>query len=359
MNNLHVVGQRLNNQRLLGKPLEKPEDVVRWLGAVQAQEFNDAKWALGLRAMGMTDAGVEQAFTEGRILRTHVMRPTWHFVAPQDIRWLLKLTAPRVNASVGSYYRNLGLDERVFARSNDVIARALQGGKQLTRSELAEALNRAGIFGQDHDRLRLTFLVMRAELDGVICSGARRGKQVTYALLEERAPQAKQLDGDEALAELTHRYFSSHGPATAHDFSWWSGLTMAQVRKGLELVQNRLASDVIGDKMVWFSENGSQPMPGGLAWLLPAFDEYLIAYKDRSAALDPDDGFKMDREFRRPLVYNGQVIGTWTRSANSSAASVSLQAFAAFNKPQIEAIGEAIEQYSAFLGMSVELSQSA
>jgi len=224
MINLDIAHRRLHNQHITRRTLETPQALVEWLGAVQAQDFAAAKWALGLRLQGVTDDDIEQAFTDGAILRTHVMRPTWHFVSPADIRWLLALTAPHVRAASAYYNRKLELDDAVFRRTNAVLANALQGGKQLTRDELASALQQAGIATDGEQRV--TYIMMRAELDGVICSGARRGKQFTYALLAERAQQARTLDRDEALAELTMRYFTSHGPATIQDFVWWSGLTV-------------------------------------------------------------------------------------------------------------------------------------
>lgn len=351
----HIIQHRAYNQRLTGEPLDSLEAVVRRLGAVQAQEYYEAKWSLALRGDGLVDGDVERAFDEGRILRTHVMRPTWHFVAPEDIRWLLKLTAPRVKVAIGSFLRKFGLDSEVIGRSNEALARALQGGKQLQRSELEAVLREAGIVKEGEDRLRFTHLIMCAELDGVICSGARDGKQFTYALLEERAPQGRNLEGEEALAELARRYFTSHGPATAHDFSWWSGLTMAQVREGLALVNGELASAVVEDRQYWFPKVARPPMPRGQAWLLQSFDEYLIGYKDRSAVLDPADGYHIDREMRMPVVYEGRAVGTWQRRFGRGSTQVNVRPFSSFDEAQREAIAGAAERYSAFLEMPVEV----
>lgn len=355
MNQQDIVQKRLENQILIGSPLPDPPAVVRWMGAVQAQEYYEAKWALGLRVEGFYDKDVQAAFDDGLLLRTHVMRPTWHFVAPEDIRWLLKLTAPRVNVTVGSYYRRFGLDDAVINASNEALARALQGEKHLMRSELETVLREHGIVGEDDDRLRLTFLVMRAELDGVICSGPRRGKQFTYALLEERVPPVPELEEEEALAALTRRYFTSHGPATAHDFSWWSGLTMAQVRQGLAMVDKGLERMVVDDKTYWFRENGLATAAPEQAWLLQSFDEYLIGYKDRSAALDPEIGYKIDREISMPVMYNGWVIGDWKRRFAKNQVYVTIRAFATFNAAQAEAVEAAVARYSDFLQMPVEV----
>jgi hypothetical protein len=194
-----LLRHRFANQQLTQATLQQPGEVVAWLGAVQAQDYAGARWALGQRLRDVTDEAIETAFADGSILRTHLLRPTWHFVAPADIRWLLALTAPRVVAALAYNDRALGLDAAVFARSNDVIARALEGGRQLTRPELERALGRAGIATNGQV---LAHLLMHAELDGVVCSGPRRGKQFTYVLLEERVPPARCLARDESLAEL-------------------------------------------------------------------------------------------------------------------------------------------------------------
>src|SRR5215204_6450301 len=217
---LDIPAYRLHNQRLSTPNFKTPQAVVQWLGAVQAQDYAGAKWALAQRMTDATDAALDQAFADGSILRTHLLRPTWHFVTPQDIRWMLTLTAPRVHAVSAYMYRQSGLVKAVFKKSNAILEKALQGGKQLTRTELATALDKAGISA---DGFRLTYLMMYGELEGLICSGARRGKQFTYALLEERVPSVKTINRVEALAELISRYFATRGPATLADFTMWSG----------------------------------------------------------------------------------------------------------------------------------------
>jgi hypothetical protein len=249
MTNLKIAYQRLNNQLITHQKFEKADDVVNWLCAVQAQDYAAAKWALGLRVHNSTDTFIEQAFNNGTILRTHILRPTWHFVSPADIRWMLALTAPRVIATCAYYYRTLGLDDTVFDQCNRAMAKALQGGKHLTRAELASVLQQVGIATDNLQRLGQ--IIMRAELDGIICSGARRGKQFTYALLDERASQARILDREESLAELAGRYFMSHGPATQQDFVWWSGLTVADAKAGLGTITSQLMHEVIDSQTYW------------------------------------------------------------------------------------------------------------
>lgn len=353
MENNSLIRHRLHNQQLSHHPASTIQEAVAWLGAAQAQEYYEAKWSLALRVPGLTDSAVEDAFDRGLILRTHVMRPTWHFVTPDDIGWLLQLTAPRVKIAIGTFLRRFGLDEKVVGHSNETLARALEGGKHLTRREMEAVLREAGIVREGDDRLRFTHLLMSAELDGVICSGPRRGKQFTYALLSERAPQARTLDEDEALAELTQRFFTSHGPATEYDFSWWSGLTLKQVREGLAMVKGTFASADVDGNIVYFPEVEPRPIPSGQAWLLQSFDEYIIGYKDRSAVLNPDDGFRIDEQMSMPLVYEGRAIGSWRRHFGKEETEVTVRPFSSFSTAHKNAIAETAAHYSAFLEMPV------
>ncbi|HEU0002003.1 MAG TPA: winged helix DNA-binding domain-containing protein [Ktedonobacteraceae bacterium] len=352
MTNLDIAHQRLHNQFLSQQTFEKPEDVVQWLGAVQSQDYGAAKWALGLRLQNAADDVIEQAFAGGAILRTHVMRPTWHFVTPADIRWMLALTAPRVLAAMAYYDRTLELDNAAIMKSNAVLAKALQGDKQLTRAELASELQQAGIACDNLQRLG--HIIMHAELDGVVCSGARRGKQFTYALLDERAPQTRTVDHDEALAEFARRYFTSHGPATLQDFVWWSGLTMADAKAGLEMVSSQLAHDVVESQTYWFSPSTS-PTYDLLQtiYLLPNFDEYTVGYSDRSAVIDESDLTKFDRwgnVLNNTVALDGRVIGTWKRVLKKNAVMITPKLFAPLSEAETCALAAAANRYGVFLG---------
>lgn len=355
MTSLDIAHQRLHNQHISGTPFERPEDVVQWLGAVQAQDYAGVKWAVAQRAHGITDADMDQALADGTILRTHVMRPTWHFVAPADIRWMLSLTAPRVNALNAYYYRKLGLDDSIFAKSNAVLAKALQGGKQLTRPELASTLKQAGI--ATDDLLRFGHIMGRAELDAVVCSGALRGKQHTYALLDERAPQAKTLERDEALAELTGRYFASRGPATVQDFVWWSGLTTADAKAGLEMAKTHLVQAVIEGQTYWLSPSmPTAKVASPTAHLLPVYDEYTVAYKDRSAVLDPVYAKQAGNGIFSPvIVIDGKIVGTWKRTFKNGAVVMASNPFIAFTAAEGQTLAAAARRYGEFLGMPVVL----
>ena len=321
-----LVSVRLNNQKLSSSKLRRAVDVVRWFGAVQAQDFNAAKWALALRMRKATEGAVEEAFNKGEILRTHVMRPTWHFVTPEDIRWLLQLTAARVNQKCGPNYRKFQLDAAVFKRSNKTFMKALRDGKHLTRPVLKSMLNADGI--DVTDPVRLAHILLRAELDGLICSGPRTGKQFTYALLEERVPATKPLEHDEALAELARRYFRSHGPATLQDFVWWSGLTVEDAKRGIAQV---------GTPRSTGTEQSS-------AHLLPAFDEYFVAYKDRQMTA----GSLSTWDVLGPtLIIDGIAAATWKR-ANSG--TIELNSSRILKTLEKLAFKEAADRYSAYLG---------
>lgn len=351
--NFDIAQRRLCSQLIAQHMFGKPEDVVSWLGAVQAQDYAAAKWAIGLRTRSITDVDVEQAFNDGTILRTHLMRPTWHFVSPADIRWLLTLTAPRVHAMNARGYRELELDDATCRRCNDVLVTALQGGKQLTRSELASALQQMGI--ATDDLRRIIYILMHAELDGIICSGARRGKQFTYALLDERAPRARKLDRNEALAELTLRYFTSHGPATSQDFVWWSGLTMADVTTGITMVASQLLHETLDDQTYWFSSSPTQST-GRTAYLLPSYDEYTVGYKDRSAVFDPSHAKHFDPRsnvLNSVIVIDGRVIGTWRRTIKKNSVIIMPHLFTPPNKDEVSTLSASVKHYSAFLDIPV------
>jgi hypothetical protein len=349
-----IVRQRLAQQRLSQNPFPTPGEVVAWLGAVQAQDYLGAKWALGLRMQKATDDVIERAFNDGSILRTHVMRPTWHFVTPDDIRWIVELTAPRVNAVNAHMYRQLELGEALFSRSNAVLAKALQGGRQLTRAELGSALAEAGIAAEG---MRLGYIVHRAELDAVVCSGPRRGKQFTYALLEERAPRARILERDEALAELTRRYYTGHGPATVRDFAWWSGLTVADVKAGLEMAASDLTHEVIDGQTYWFS--ASMPpaaKPSQAAFLLPTYDEFLIGFEAFDRARMGGLAANQNLAFDSTIVIGGRIVGSWRRTFKKGAVVVELAPFAPLTAAEGRAFVAAARRYGEFLGMSVVLS---
>jgi len=364
MNQNDIAQARLANQRLTATAFTTAAEVVGWLVAVQAQEYAGAKAALGLRARGLDDDAVERAFAAGDILRTHVLRPTWHFVTPADIRWLLKLTAPRVHQVNGSMYRRLELDEATLRRCSDVITGALQGGRALTRDQLRDALAGAGIAttggharvgGLDRDGQRLAYIVMWAELEGLIASGPRLGKQFSYRLLDERAPAGGPFDRDAALAELARRYVRSHGPATAADFANWSGLTLTDARRGIEAARPALLREDMDGQVLWFADAPLPPRaPSPTAYLLSIYDEYIIGYKDRSAIGSAEDGARlgaMGNALQNVIVIDGRIVGTWRRTLGKGTLGVELNPFRALGESEQIAVTAAAEHLAQYYGV--------
>jgi hypothetical protein len=355
-----VAARRLRTQRLAGEPFARARDAVGWLTAVQAQDWAGAKWAIGLRTEGATEADLDGLLDEGAILRTHVLRPTWHVVAPEDVRWLQELTAPRVKLALTHLDRRSGVDGELIARAEAAMAQALSEGRHLTRAELGDALGRAGIAARGW---LLGLLVMHAELDGLLVSGARRGRQMTYALLEERAPRARRLDRDAALAELTRRYFTSHGPAQARDFAWWSGLTLADVRRGLELAGAALEAEVVEGRTHWQAPGVPTPAetPAPIVHLLPNYDEYVVAYRDRGAVLEPGRElaaapFPLGSLLAHTLLVDGRVRGAWKRRLEGRRVVVELGPVDRLDARAAAALHAAAGRLAEFLGLPVVLS---
>jgi hypothetical protein len=350
MTRADIAALRLHNQHLARPVLDDPAAVARRLVAVQSQEYQGGKWTVGQRTLGATDASLDDAFNAGTILRTHVMRPTWHFVAPDDIRWLQALTGPRVHQLNAGLCRRLELDEAVLNRSRGIIEGMLERGSYRTRKQIAEALLHAGI---RTDTLRLAYIVMWMELEGIVCSGPLHGKQHTYALIEERAPQARRLDRDEALAELSLRYFTTRGPATPQDFSWWSGLTVADARRGAQMAAAGLLSETVDGKTYYLPPTTPDPSPAQ-SFLLPTYDELLLGYKDRTAAALPDetDAWLFGSSVVSP---EGRVVGTWSREVKPKTVEVDLRPFLSTSEPAVALAKEAAERYAAFHGRALVL----
>jgi DNA glycosylase AlkZ-like len=334
-----LADERLRNQKLTRAPFAAADDVVRWLGAVQSQDFAGATWALALRMKRATESALKDAFNAGQILRTHVMRPTWHFVSPADIRWLLALTGPRVHGISQSYFRKEELDDRVFTRSRRAFERALRDRRHLTRAELGAVLHSIGI---PCSSLRLSFIVLHAELTGIVCSGPLRGKQFTYALLEERVPPTAPLSRDEALAELTTRYFTSHGPATIRDFAWWSGLTYWRIPgPSTKLRAGRAITRTASPSL----------------HLLPNYDEYLIAYKDRQVVLDESKPLPSGMDpYAYYLIVNGRLRGTWRKVVESKRVRLRVTTFATLTRAEQRQLDAETERFGRFMGLPATLA---
>jgi Winged helix DNA-binding domain len=349
---LTIMHRRFHAQRLASGRFPRPAEAVHWLGAMQAQEFAEAKWSIGERVDGSTDADVEAAFARGEILRTHVLRPTWHFVTPADIRWMLRLTGPRVHAANRYMYRKLDLSDDSLERSHEIIAHALEGGEPLTRPELGGALQKAGIVA---DGVRLGYILMHAELEQLVCSGPRRGRRQTYAGFEARVPEGGELTRDEALAELTRRFFRSRGPATIRDFSSWSGLTLGDAKAGLARTGGQLDAEVDDDGTNWIGAPGDgRPVPG--AFLIPMYDETVSGYRDlRIVLAQPPPRAGM---LSRPIVIGGRTVGSWKRTVTNRAAVIDATLFTELSSAEASALEAVVERFGRFMQRPATLETS-
>jgi hypothetical protein len=346
-----LAAARLRNQRLAGNGLDAPVDVVRWMGAVQSQERTIARWSVAQRMAGCAESEVDRALAEGTIIRTHVLRPTWHYIAADDFRWIIELTAARVHQQSSPVYRRVGLDESLTKRTRRVLERALTG-TSLTRAEIAERLTAARIPAAE---LRLGYILIRAELDLVICSGPPREKQHTYALADERVPRIGSRDRDDALAELARRYFQSHGPATLKDFNWWSSLTMADVRRAVDAAS--LTRSVVAEREYWSAPGVETRSRGPAAHLVQAYDEYVVAYKDSrdvyGAARLPGTTPTPAAPFLHTVLLRGRYAGSWRAVAKAKALDIQMRLREKPSTRDARAIDTAVTRYGRFLGTTV------
>lgn len=349
---LSIAQQRLATQRLVGESFASAQEAVQFLTAVQAQDYPAAKWGLAQRVTGApTSMQIDELFNAGAILRTHVMRPTWHFVLPDDIRWLQQLTAPRVKKIFAYYCAKVGLDDATLRRASAAFEKSLPG-RAATRTDIKQILDAHHI---DYSGLRLGFILANAELDCVLCSGPMKGKQHTFALLAERAPHARELSHDEALAELTLRYFTSHGPAQPKDFAWWSGLTLTDAKRGLDMAGNKLRQEAEGGKAYWFAH---QPTHSEHSLrLLPNYDELLIAYTDRSDSIDSHlvraKNPRNSPLFNHGIVQDGYLVGMWRRTLAKDAVTIDATLFQQVSQADIRAQAQ---RYADFLDLRLQLN---
>jgi hypothetical protein len=356
LNQSDIAHIRLASQQLAETKLTSPKEIVSWMGAIQAQDFPMAKWAIGVRLPGATDLDLETAITHAEIIRTHLLRPTWHFVAAEDIYWLLDLTAPQVKAAQSSRDRDLELTEVVYTKSNTIIEKALSNGRYLIREELITQLNEAGIATNEN---RSAHLFTRAELEKIICSGATRNGKTTYALLSERVRKTRKLSRDEALAELARRYFTSRCPASLQDFTWWSGLPARDANRALELVKSAFTSETIDGCSYWLTHDFNFPQSSRpSAFLLPTYDEFIISYTDRSASIAADLEQHMKKIsnrglFRPIIVVNGQVMGIWKRTIQKDTILMEIQPFTPTDQSSMNLLSQTAIRYGHFSGKKI------
>jgi len=356
MTPLEISNYRLLSQKISSTQFSSAKEIVGWMGAMQAQDFAMAKWAVGIRLLNSTDAKIEMALNKGEIIRTHVMRPTWHFVSADDVYWLLDLTAGKIKSALKTRDKQLELSESLFIRSNNLIESVLKEGNHLSREELTTVFNNANIRTDDN---RLSHIMLRAELEGIVCSGQIKGNKPCYSLLSQRVPRKKTISRDESICELAKRYFTSHGPATFRDFVWWSGLSVTQARKGLESIQSDFNSEKVGSAKYWFKDSFSTiPPETNSVYLLPAFDELIISYKDRSSTLSlihNNKAVSQNGIFHPVIVANGQVTGIWKRKIKKDELLIEMSSFLADEQFTADLINKAALEYGNFLNKQIKL----
>lgn len=320
---------RAVSHQLVSPEFEQPGELVKWMGALQGQDYKMSKWAIGLRMKSGSLKDVNEALRRGEIVRTHVMRPTWHWVAGNDLRWMLKLSASRIRKAVDQWTKGCGIDitESEYTRCNDLFGKLLTGGVCLTKEELANAFEHAGILADDN---RLRRYLLRAEVEGLICSGEDRNGKPSYTLLEEHLAPVPDLSREEALAELACRYFRSHAPATLKDFIWWSGLTATDAKKAIASAGNQLIKECYKEQEFWLHVSCRDTRHKPVVHLLPPYDEYLVGYKDRQTVMDPvhfPKAFNNWGIFYPVIFWNGRIIGNWSRTAKQTSPACSFSFF--------------------------------
>jgi hypothetical protein len=345
---------RLINQSIAAPRFAAPEDVVASMVAMQAQDYGQALWAIGLRTKSATKADVERAVAEGKILRTWPMRGTIHFVTPHDAKWMLRLLTPRMVSASKARRVNLGITDAMLARAADLAAEALQGGKRLARPAMLRLFEAAGIPTNDGRGYHILWYLSQQEL---ICIGPLDGKQQTFVLLDEWAPNAVELSREESLGELARRYFTAHGPATVADLTWWTGMTLGDARQGLELAKGDLESVQVDGQDYWLSRHAHDHVDTSGVFLLAGFDEYLLGYKNRSAVM-PDGSFVayVNGVFFPVIVIDGQVVGLWKRVVKNKHVEVSFAPFHSLGAEDTERIHAAAGRYEAFVGAPLVFS---
>ncbi|MEO7885828.1 winged helix DNA-binding domain-containing protein [Polaromonas sp.] len=357
-----LIGLRLASQRLAAYPVhpvdfKKADQAVQWFGAVQAQEYAHARWAVGSRFaadVAITDAAIEKALAQRKVVRSWVLRGTLHLTAAADLRWLLALAAPVLLTRTAAVYREVGLDDAAFRTILPAIRQCLQGGRQLTRVELFAALAQRRIETKGQRGGRILY---RAAQTGLICLGDPHGKQARYALLDEWLPTEPALPREDALLKLAQRYFTSHGPATLADFTWWSGLAAGEARAALEMAGPGLAHALFAGGTVWWSKRMpvvAQPALKPALHLLAGFDEYVLGYTDRQAIMDTAHAGKLmtpNGLFRPALLLGGRVAGTWQAELKKGALSIHTTPFATLPRGSAGALRLAAQRYAAFVGL--------
>ena len=346
-----ITALRLAAQGIDRPTTDDPAQVVRHLLALQAQDYASGLWTIGLRTRGGTRDEVEAAQAAGTIVRSWPMRGTLHFVAAEDLGWMLELTAERIIRSAAGRHRQLELADEDFERAAAIARKRLTGGERLDRRELLAAFDAGGVSTAGQRGVHMLGKLAQLRIL-VLCS------QSEWALYEEWIPNPRRLERDEALREFALRYFSAHGPATIRDFSWWSSLTLTDSRRGLELAREQLDELGVGGE-TYYLRPGLEPAKPAVH-LLPGFDEYLLGYADRSAPLAGEDGAIIvpggNGVFLSTIVVNGEVVGSWRRTTKGAKTTLTPLPFRELAPTAQKGVERAARRYGRFLGGPVALA---
>ncbi len=357
MTNRELTALRLYNQYIAASTATTAYGAVKHLCAMQAQNYPGVLWSVGLRVPGAAQTDIEQAVADRTIVRSWPMRGTLHYVAAEDIKWMTTYLTPKVVSGAASRHRNLELDEAVFDKAKTVLIHELSGSKVLTRQQIFEAFERAGIRTAGQRGVHICWYWSQK---GLLCCGPYIGKQPTFVLLDEWVTNSRELTREEAFAELALRYFTGHGPATMADFANWLKASLTDARAGLAAVEHKLVKETIDGETYWMGQPPSKLPTLQRAFLLPGFDEYLLGYKDRSAMLLPGHEQKIvlfaNGMFRSAVVIDGVAIGVWNQIKQAKKTIIQLQPFIDLTNDDIDALQQPLAQYQHFVGSELKLT---
>jgi len=350
---IDIANSRLSSQQITATKFTTAKEIVSWMGAMQAQDYAMSKWAVGCRLPNSTEQKINAAIDKGELIRTHILRPTWHIVAAEDIYWLLELTAPQIKTILKSSHKQLEITPSILSKTNTLIIKALANNNHLTREELVDVLEKANIATNEN---RASHIILYAELEGFICSGSSKNNKQTYALLSDRVTRSISITREVALEKLAAKYFTSHGPATLQDFINWSGLSIKDARKSIEMIQPKFIAEKIGEEIYWIPKSYNSAKKDKTVHLLPAFDEYIIGYKNRSTMLSSANYKKVISNnglFYPTIVIDGQVTGSWKRTIKKDTILIETSLFQTHTNVQKKSIEEEANKFGQFLDKKV------
>ena len=346
---MHIPHHRLHTQQIAQQQFQQPKELLNWMGAMQAQDYEMSKWAVALRLPDANENKIETALNNGELIRTHILRPTWHIVSAENHRWMMDLSAPQLTRTLNSYNKSVGIDAKTLLKAEKIILKLLAKKNHCTRDEIMSILQKEKI---NTDNYRSAHIMFHAELNGLVCNGIRKGKEITYALLDERIPLSKKLNRDEALAKLATIYFQSHSPATLKDFSWWSGLNQTEAKKSIDFISKNLEKIEVGEQTYFVFQPTKKIKQNAEIHLLPAFDEYIISYNHRLDVVDKNQApkvFTNNGIFKPMIVHDGKIIGTWKRTIAGKKLTTEIFPFEKISKQTEMEIEKKIEAFKKYL----------